>query len=262
MGETNMIPAERNLRDCQRQLDMDGCEVGVSRQALEETLSEIERIRSENGQLIEAAAQRSSCWRDQQEIMRINNQLLTEKHSLETALREARGALESLSLAARQEGEHFDPGFEDDECPICAAIHKSACAIAAIDAALAGQPIEERIPKMLDAETKKKLVDRFLAWPLPQSVCSDTCVSDSNYQFPRSGTNLLNVDEAAAMIEYLFSDAALAEKATGTSLFDSLHIESMTREWFSGPKPSIDGYLRVLRMRLDRASPPKDAEHE
>ena len=32
-------PAAQNLRDCQRQLDMDGCEVAVSRQALDETLA-------------------------------------------------------------------------------------------------------------------------------------------------------------------------------------------------------------------------------
>lgn len=34
-----------NLRDCQRQLDMDGCQVGVSRQALDEALDEIVRLR-------------------------------------------------------------------------------------------------------------------------------------------------------------------------------------------------------------------------
>lgn len=32
-------PAIENLTTCQRQLDMDGCEVGVSRQALDETLA-------------------------------------------------------------------------------------------------------------------------------------------------------------------------------------------------------------------------------
>lgn len=33
-----MHAAIENLRGCQRQLDMDGCEVGVSRQAVDETL--------------------------------------------------------------------------------------------------------------------------------------------------------------------------------------------------------------------------------
>jgi hypothetical protein len=35
------LSAIENLRTCQRQLDMDGCFVGVSRQALEETLAYI-----------------------------------------------------------------------------------------------------------------------------------------------------------------------------------------------------------------------------
>lgn len=38
-GSVGVHPAITNLRDCQRQLDMDGCEVGVSRQALDETLA-------------------------------------------------------------------------------------------------------------------------------------------------------------------------------------------------------------------------------
>ncbi len=49
-----------------------------------------------------------------------------------------------------------------------------------------------------------KLVDRFLQWPLPKSVCSDKCVSEPNYQGDRVGTNLLTADEARQMIEYLF----------------------------------------------------------
>jgi hypothetical protein len=53
----------------------------------------------------------------------------------------------------------------------------------------------------------KALTDRFLAWRLPQSVCSDTCVSDQDYKLPRSGTNLLTADEAKQMLEYLFEPA-------------------------------------------------------
>lgn len=36
--------AYENLRNCQTQLDMDGCRVGVSRQALEEVLDELSRL--------------------------------------------------------------------------------------------------------------------------------------------------------------------------------------------------------------------------
>lgn len=38
-GQEQLHPAIINLRDYQRQLDMDGCEVGVSRQAVDETLT-------------------------------------------------------------------------------------------------------------------------------------------------------------------------------------------------------------------------------
>jgi hypothetical protein len=55
-------------------------------------------------------------------------------------------------------------------------------------------------------EMKQELVDRFLAWPLPQSVCSDLCATNPSYQYPRSGTNLLNADEAIKMIEYLLEE--------------------------------------------------------
>lgn len=47
------------------------------------------------------------------------------------------------------------------------------------------------------------LVDRFLAWPLPDSVCSDQCATTKGYPH-RTGTNLLTADEARQMIEYLF----------------------------------------------------------
>jgi hypothetical protein len=48
------------------------------------------------------------------------------------------------------------------------------------------------------------LVDKFLCWPLPKSVCSDTCVTVANYEHQRIGTNLLTSDEARQMFEYLF----------------------------------------------------------
>ena len=52
----------------------------------------------------------------------------------------------------------------------------------------------------------KKLVDRFLAWPLPKSVCSDAIVTEHNYAHPRSGTNLLTADEARQMLEYVLAE--------------------------------------------------------
>lgn len=49
----------------------------------------------------------------------------------------------------------------------------------------------------------KTLVDRFLAWPLPKTVASDTCVTNPHYSHPRSGTNLLTAEEAQAMLVYV-----------------------------------------------------------
>src|ERR1035437_6938948 len=54
-----------------------------------------------------------------------------------------------------------------------------------------------------DWEYMDKLVNRFLSWTLPKSVCSDTCVSDPNYQHARYGTNLLTADEAKEMLEHV-----------------------------------------------------------
>jgi hypothetical protein len=47
------------------------------------------------------------------------------------------------------------------------------------------------------------MVNRFLSWPLPSSVCSDPCVTVSGYKGPRIGTNFLTADEAKAMLEYV-----------------------------------------------------------
>ena len=59
--------------------------------------------------------------------------------------------------------------------------------------------------KGLSDEQIAALVNRFLIWPLPQTVASDLCVTDSTYQFPRSGTNLLNAVEAEAMLRYVLA---------------------------------------------------------
>ena len=50
-----------------------------------------------------------------------------------------------------------------------------------------------------------ELVDRFLSWPLPDSVCSDLCATKQGYP-SRSGTNLLTAVEARQMLEYLLGD--------------------------------------------------------
>ena len=69
------------------------------------------------------------------------------------------------------------------------------------DTALA--PPEPAAPLSQGAPDTQALAEAFCVWPLPQSVCSDRCATDPNYGFPRSGTNLLTVDEAKAMFDHL-----------------------------------------------------------
>ena len=47
------------------------------------------------------------------------------------------------------------------------------------------------------------LVNKFLIWELPKSVCSELCVTYSDYPGSRIGTSLLTADEARQMLEYL-----------------------------------------------------------
>lgn len=61
--------------------------------------------------------------------------------------------------------------------------------------------------KNLDA-----LVSRFLAWPLPDDVCSDNCASVQGYPH-RSGTNLLTFDQARQMLAHVLAGVATAEDA-------------------------------------------------
>lgn len=64
----------------------------------------------------------------------------------------------------------------------------------------------------MESKLVSALVDRFLTWPLPESVCADRCASEPNVPAGigvpvprRTGTNLLNAEEARQMIEYLLA---------------------------------------------------------
>ena len=64
--------------------------------------------------------------------------------------------------------------------------------------------------KLTREQIIKKLVDRFLVWPLPDSVCSDLSATKQGYPH-RSGTTLLSADEAKQMIEHLLIDFDIKE---------------------------------------------------
>jgi hypothetical protein len=57
----------------------------------------------------------------------------------------------------------------------------------------------------LTAAFAERLVERFLSWPLPETVAADRCTTDPSYASPRGGTNLLTAEEARQMIAHLFA---------------------------------------------------------
>jgi hypothetical protein len=80
----------------------------------------------------------------------------------------------------------------------------------AFTASVTGFPSRKRLAEHAASEREREikgLVDRFLAWQLPATVCSDRCVTMQGYGHPRYGTNLLTADEARQMIEYLLEPA-------------------------------------------------------
>jgi hypothetical protein len=53
------------------------------------------------------------------------------------------------------------------------------------------------------SEHMDELVNRFLAWKLPQTVCADLCATDNQCRYSRFGTNLLTATEARQMLEHV-----------------------------------------------------------
>lgn len=76
-------------------------------------------------------------------------------------------------------------------------------------------------PTPLSAELDiATMVDRFLAWPLPDSVCADRCASmpSDKCSMQRIGTNLLTAVEARQMLEYVLQAAPQEERAVPTEI--------------------------------------------
>lgn len=63
----------------------------------------------------------------------------------------------------------------------------------------------------------KPLVDRFLSWPLPASVCADLCATIHG-RTDRIGTNLLTAVEAEAMLRHVLATKAKPLSEGGQAL--------------------------------------------
>ena len=87
-------------------------------------------------------------------------------------------------------------------CPTCGADRPDcnlpvACAAPSSIVPTGMEIMSQTGPTRLDV-----LVDRFLAWHLPESVCSDSCATERGNP-NRTGTNLLAADEARQMLEHV-----------------------------------------------------------
>lgn len=88
----------------------------------------------------------------------------------------------------------------------------------------------------------KGLVAKFLAWPLPESVCSDTCASIRGYPH-RTGTVLLDAVEAEQMLASVCEEL-LAER-------DELrHVQNaLLKHVDPGTCDSVDALHKIVRER-------------
>lgn len=49
------------------------------------------------------------------------------------------------------------------------------------------------------------LARRLMAWPIPERMTCDPCMTDPNYPYPRTCTNMIGVEDARKMLEWLFN---------------------------------------------------------
>lgn len=77
-------------------------------------------------------------------------------------------------------------------------------------------------------EFVSRLVDRFLTWPMPDSVCADPCAAKQGSG--RIGTMLLTANEAEQMIRHLLKPTLSKDAATEEE------GESYTQGFFDGVK--------------------------
>lgn len=73
------------------------------------------------------------------------------------------------------------------------------------------------------------LVDRFLTWPLPEGTCADPCACNPTYP-NRTGTNLLNADQARQMLEHVLQPAQLQEPILSAGQITPEMMRPLTQE--------------------------------
>ena len=97
--------------------------------------------------------------------------------------------------------------------------------------------------------TTKLMIDRFLSWPLPESLCSDPCASMPGYPH-RTGTNLMTAEQAKAMLLHVL---AAAQAPAGWVPVTERLPEVGQYLLVAGPRGSnlADGYYRMTGIMLE-----------
>lgn len=155
-----------------------------------------------------------------------------------------RAELRDLSVVlADNAAEIFNLGDRND--PVGRALFLVACDIAKFTSKPAA-PCEPAA----GAWDVKGLVDRFLAWKLPRSVCADLCAT--RQQEGRSGTNLLSADEARQMIEHLLATPPAAPDALLPGRETGWVIESggSPNEYWHGRFTTTQGFTRDINQAV------------
>jgi hypothetical protein len=109
-----------------------------------------------------------------------------------------------------------------------------------------------------EAEAKSKIeamVNVFLAWPLPSTVCPDRCVLDRDYPH-RIGTNLLTAVEAKQMFEYVLAKVQESETMRRADLIKKLNEEftpagdaALSKLKAQAPSQQITDPVRLAELR-------------
>jgi len=155
------------------------------------------------------------------------------------------------------------------------AIQERAEAVVALYTHPPAEPESVVVPELTEVALTA-MVDRFLSWPLPASVCADPCASMSGYPHRRVGTNLLTAIEAREMLKFVLADlpaepgmVPVSEEVpaapkvcpiTGREFFMNIgHPEIGDVATYGGPfdsytipSPDEDGDLRCERYDHDR----------
>lgn len=76
-----------------------------------------------------------------------------------------------------------------------------------------------------------EMVNRFLSWPLPATVCADLCTTRTDYPHQRVGTNLLTATEARQMLEHVLSALPAARRIVRYHVYEDGNVISDSGDW-------------------------------